>query len=76
MTIIIPMKGASSKKGSRSSPVKGGARGGSVESPCRQSIIENGKPELDRTPLEGEQLEKLYQLTKLAEETVDWTEEQ
>ena len=31
--ITILMKGASAEKESRSSPVKGGARGGSVESP-------------------------------------------
>ena len=74
--IIISMKGASAEKGSQSSPIEGGAQGGSIKSPRRQSTIENEKPELDRTPLEGEQLEKLYQLTKLAEGTVDWTEEQ
>ena len=31
---------------------------------------------MDRTPLEGEQLEKLYELTKLAEGTSTWTPEQ
>ena len=31
---------------------------------------------MDRTPLEGEQLEKLYEFTKLAEGTADWMEEQ
>ena len=72
----IPMKGASMTEESRSSPVEGGVQRGSVESPHRQSPVENEKPEIDRTPLEGEQLEKLYELTKLAEGTMDWTEEQ
>ena len=34
------------------------------------------KPEIDRTPLEGEQLKKLYELTKLAGGTSEWTPEQ
>ena len=44
--------------------------------PRRQSTIKDEKPELDRTPLEGEQLEKLYELIKLAEGTAEWMEEQ
>ena len=74
--ITIPMKGTSAEKGSRSSPIEGDAQGGTVKPPRQQSIVKDDNPELDRTPLEGEQLEKLYQLTKLAEGTVDWTEEQ
>ena len=31
---------------------------------------------MDRTPLKGEQLEKLYELTKLVEGTAHWTEKQ
>ena len=45
------------------------------ELPRRQSTIKDEKPELDRTPLEGEQLEKLYELIKLAEGTAEWMEE-
>ena len=72
----IPMKGTSRTEESRSNPIEGGVQRGSVESPHRQSLVKNKKPEIDRTPLEGEQLEKLYELTKLAEGTMDWTEEQ
>ena len=38
--------------------------------------MEDKNPELDRTPLEGEQLDKLYELIKLDGGTKDWTEEQ
>ena len=31
---------------------------------------------MDRTPLKGEQLEKLHELTKLVEGTAHWTEKQ
>ena len=51
-------------------------RGGSVEQPRRPSTVEDKIPELDRTPLKGEQLEKLYDLIKLEEGTSNWTEEQ
>ena len=72
----IPMKSASvPEDGGRSSPVEGDTRRGTVDAPHRQSTIEE-KPEIDRTPLEGEQLEKLYELTKLAEGTSTWTPEQ
>ena len=74
--VKIPMKGASIMEGSRSSPVGGGVQRGSIELPHRQSTIEDEKTELDRTPLGEEKLEKLYELTKLAEGTAEWTEEQ
>ena len=74
--ITIPMKSVSVEKDGRCSSIKGDTQGSNVESPCRQSTVENEKPELDRTPLKGVQLEKLYELTKLAERTAGWTEEQ
>ena len=74
--IKIPMKGASIIEESRRSPIEGGVQRGSVELPHQQSTIEDEKPELDRTPLGEEQLEKLYELTKLAEGTAEWTKEQ
>ena len=74
--VKIPMKATSIMEGSRSSPVKGGVRKGSVELPLRQSTVEDEKPKLDRTPLGEEQLEKLYEITKLAEGTAEWTNEQ
>ena len=72
----IPMKGASIAEELRSSPIEGGVQRGSVELPHRQGIIEDEKPELDRTPLGEEQLEKLYELVKLAEGTAEWTQKQ
>ena len=74
--VKMPMKGTSIMEGSRSSPVKGGERRGSVELPRRQSTVEDKKPELDRTPLGEGQLGKLYEITKLAEGTAEWTKEQ
>ena len=72
----ISMKGASvTENGGRSSSVEGDTRRGTVDTPHRRSTVEE-KPEMDRTPLEGEQLEKLYELTKLAEGTSTWTPEQ
>ena len=72
----ILMKGASvTENGGRSSSVEGDTRRGTVDTPHQQSTVEE-KPEMDRTPLEGEQLEKLYELTKLAEGTSTWTPEQ
>ena len=72
----ISMKGASvTENGGRSSSVEGDTRRGTVNTPHRRSTVEE-KPEMDRTLLEGEQLEKLYELTKLAEGTSTWTPEQ
>ena len=45
------------EKDERSSSVEGDTRSSTVDTPRRQSTIEE-KPEIDRTPLEGEQLEK------------------
>ena len=50
--------------------------GGSVELPRRQGTIEDEKPELDRTRLGEEQIEKVYELVKLAEGTAEWTQKQ
>ena len=70
------MKSASVvEKDERSSSVEGDTRRSTVDTAHRQSTVEE-KPEIDRTPLEGEQLEKLYELTKLAEGTSEWTPEQ
>ena len=74
--VKIKMKGASIVTGERSSSVEGDTRSGIVEPPRRRSTIEEEKPEVQQAPLEGEQLEKLYELTKLAEGTAGWTEEQ
>ena len=70
------MKSASMIEDSRGVSIKGDVCSSSVELPHRRGSITNEKPELDRTPLKGEQLEKLYELTKLAEGTVHWTDKQ
>ena len=70
------MKSASLVTKNRSSPVEGDTQSTSVEPPCRRSNVEEGKSEGNQAPLEGEQLEKLYELTKLAEGTAEWTKEQ
>ena len=79
------MKSVSVVGKERSGSVEGEAQSSTVEAPHRQSTIEEEKsedevkekkPEMDRTPLEGEQLEKLYELTKLAEGTAEWTDKQ
>ena len=70
------MKSASNVEDSRNTTVEGDKRSGSAEPPPQRGPIENEKPKLDRTPLKGEQLEKLYELTKLAEGTVHWTDKQ
>ena len=70
------MKSASMTEDSRGAPVKGDVSSSSVESPHQCGTITSEKSELDRTPLKGEQLEKLYELTKLAEGTVHWTDKQ
>ena len=62
-------------KDERSSSVDGDTRRSPVDTAHRRSTLEE-KPEIDRTPLEGEQLEKLYELTKLAGGTSEWTPEQ
>ena len=62
-------------KDERSSSVDGDTRRIPVDTAHRRSTVEE-KPEIDRTPLEGEQLEKLYELTKLAGGTSEWTPEQ
>ena len=62
-------------KDERSSSVDGVMRRSPVDTAHRRSTVEE-KPEIDRTPLEGEQLEKLYELTKLAGGTSEWTPEQ
>ena len=74
--VTIPMKSASAKVDKRGGSIEGDTRSSTIESPRRQSTIEDEKPELDRTPLEGEQLKKLCGLTKLAEGPAGWTEEQ
>ena len=74
--ITILMKSVSVEKDGRCGSVEGDTRGSTVNLPRRQSTVENEKPELDQTPLEGVQLEKLYELTKLAEGTAGWMEEQ
>ena len=74
--IIISMKGASQRKDREVALLKEVHKGGPSSRLVNRAPSKNEKPELDRTPLEGEQLEKLYQLNKLAEGTVDWTEEQ
>ena len=72
----ISIKGASvTENGGQSSSVEGDTRRCTVDTPHRRSTIEE-KPEMERTLLEGEQLEKLYELTKLAEGTSTWTPEQ
>ena len=70
------MKSASNVEDSQDTTIEGDKRSGSFESPPPCGPIENKRPELDRTPLRGEQLEKLYELTKLAEGTVHWTDKQ
>ena len=62
-------------KDERSSSVDGDTRRSPVDTAHRRRTVEE-KPEIDRTPLEGEQLEKLYELTKLAGGTSEWTPEQ
>ena len=63
------MKSASVMENSQGASVEGEVRSSSIELPHRRGPIKNKKPEIDRTPLKGEQLEKLYELTKLAEGT-------
>ena len=72
----LAMKSASVMENSQSAPIEGEVQSGSVKPPHRHGPIEDKKPELDRTPLKGEQLEKLYELTKLVEGTAHWTEKQ
>ena len=74
--VKIKMKGASMVTKERSISVEGDTRSGIIEPPRRRSTVEEEKPEVEQTPLEGEQLEKLYEITKLAEGTIGWTEEQ
>ena len=59
----------------QSSSVNGDTRHSPVDTAHQRSTVEE-KPEIDRTPLEGEQLKKLYELTKLAGGTSEWTPEQ
>ena len=74
--IKMTMKSALITETIRSSSVDGEVQGDPIEQPPRHGTVECENPELDRTPLEGEQLEKLYEMMKLTEGTVNWTEEQ
>ena len=75
-TVKTLMKSASVVgRDERSSPVDGDTRRSPVDTAHRRSAVEE-KPEIDRTPLEGEPLKKLYELTKLAGGTSEWTPEQ
>ena len=75
-TVKTSMKSASVVgRDERSSPVDGDTRRSPVDTAHRRSAVEE-KPEIDRTPLEGEPLKKLYELTKLAGGTSEWTPEQ
>ena len=74
--VTIKMKGASLVTRERRSSVEGDTQSGIVKPPHRRNTIEEEKPEIQQVPLEGEQLEKLYELTKLAEGTAGWMEEQ
>ena len=74
--VNITMKGASLVAGEQSSSVEGDTQSGIIEPPHRRSTIEEEKPEVQQAPLEGEQSKKLYELTKLAEGTAGWMEEQ
>ena len=69
------MKSATVVEERQGGSVEGDARSGTSGAPHRQSTVEE-KPEIDRTPLKGEQLEKLYELTKLAEGTAQWMDKQ
>ena len=73
--IKTSMKSATVLEEKRGGSVEGDAQSDTARAPHRQSTIE-GKPNTDRTPLKGEQLEKLYELTKLAEGTAQWTDKQ
>ena len=75
-TTKLLMKSASVIEDSRGASVEGDVCSSSVKLPHQHSPIKNEKPKLDRTPLKGEHLEKLYELTKLAEGTVHWTDKQ
>ena len=69
----VTMKSASVMEETRGSSIEGGVQKSSIEQPYRHDNVKNKNPELDRTPLIGEQLEKLYELIKLNEGTVNWT---
>ena len=70
------MKSASMTEDSRGACVEGDVCNSSIESPHQCDTITSERSKLDRTPLKGEQLVKLYELTKLAKGTVHWTDKQ